>query len=588
MTHCADELARRLDVAAGRAQPDLVLRGGNIANVFTGAMEPGTLLLSGRHIAAVLPSDAHIPTAGAVVDLGGAIVAPSLIDAHMHIESTLLMPAALAQVVVPRGTGMVIADPHEIGNVLGVRGVEIMLAASEGLSLDCAFMAPSCVPASPFERAGATLGAEEIRALFRHERVIGLAEMMNFPGVLAGDPGVVERIAAAHAAGLRVDGHAPGVRGQDLVRYAGAGITSDHECTDPAEALERDRLGMLVQVREGSMARNLDAMIPLIRDGLLRNWCLCTDDILPGDLLKDGHLDGLLRRLVEGGVDPVTAIRHATLVPARHYGIAAGKGWSAAMRGAVAPGYLACLAVFADTTSFACVMTVHNGRIVARDGRMVTDVPLPVAETGNTVRVGSIDESAFRVRVTDPVHPVIGVDPVQITTTRIDRAVLSSDGWFRFTPAEDVAMVACVQRHRGDGTLGVGLAQGFGFRTDGAIATSVGHDAHNLMIAGTNGPDMLACVHAIAELGGGMVVVRGGEVKAALPLPVAGLMSSAPAAEVLQDQQKAEAAAAALGITLPSPFGTLSFLPLSVIPELRITDQGLFDVTKWALVGSRE
>ncbi|MHC5115297.1 MAG: amidohydrolase family protein, partial [Planctomycetota bacterium] len=294
----AETLRRRVRVARGEEPADLLLVGGRVVNVFTGFVGTANVAIAGEWIAAV--GDAT-PDAAETVDVGGGVVCPGLIDGHMHIESTLLTPGAFARLVAPRGTSAVIADPHEIGNVLGVPGIELMLTASEGLPVDCFFMAPSCVPASPFENAGAELGADELARLMRHDRVLGLGEMMNFPGVLGADLSVLAKVAATHASGRIVDGHAPGVLGGDLTAYAAAGIRSDHECTTAEEARQRAALGMLVQVREGSMARNLDALLPVIRDEPIE-WCLCTDDIHPADLIRDGHLDCLLRRVVAGGV----------------------------------------------------------------------------------------------------------------------------------------------------------------------------------------------------------------------------------------------------------------------------------------------
>ncbi len=568
------ELTRRIRVARGETPGDLLLTGGHVVNVFTGTIDRADVVIADGVIAGV---GAYDWTAGETIDIGGGFVAPGLIDAHMHIESTLLVPAELARLVVPRGTTAVISDPHEIGNVLGVAGVEQMLRWSEGLPLDCFVMAPSCVPASPFENAGATLGAPQIAELLAHERVLGLAEMMNFPGVLAADGGVLAKIAATHAARRPVDGHCPGLSGRDLVAYAAAGVRSEHECTTPEEALARAALGMLVQVREGSMARNLDTMLPLIVADRLGDWCLCTDDIHPGDLVANGHIDTLLARVVAAGVPAAKALRHATLVPARHYGIGD--------RGAVAPGYRADLAVFADLAGFVTRLTIHGGSVVAADGvYRFEDAPPPI-EVENTIRVGPLAEDAFTLRVAGAATvPVIGVVPDQIVTTRESRRVAGVDGTWTFDPAEDLALIACIQRHAPTGAHGLGLVTGFGFARHGALASSVGHDAHNLLVTGTNPRDMRAAVDALRECGGGFAVVRDGAVTARMTLPVAGLMSTKPAAEVCAEQAAVDAAAAALGCPLHSPFGTLSFLALTVIPSLRITDEGLFDVDAFALV----
>lgn len=566
-------LRRRVRVARGEEQGDLLLAGGRIINVFTGTIEPGDVVIADGVIAG---AGAYDWQAAETIDVGGRVISPGLIDAHMHIESTLLTPGELAALVVPRGTSAVIADPHEIGNVLGIPGIELMLDASEGLPLDCFFMAPSCVPASPFENAGATLDADAIAELLGRDRVLGLAEMMNFPGVIGADEDVLAKIEAALEAGAAVDGHSPGLLGRDLLAYAAAGIRSDHECTTPEEAIERAALGMLVQVREGSMARNLDTFLPLILGGQLGRWCLCTDDIHPEDLVNDGHIDHLLRRLVAAGVDAATAVRHATLVPAEHYGL---RG-----RGAVTGGYRADLVVFEDVRDFDPRLVIKAGEVVAREGEYLFRGQPPRVEAENTIHLGRLAGTDFRLAIDDQPVPVIGIVPDQIVTRREDRQVRVEGGKWVFDPAEDVALIACVQRHEPTGRLGVGLVSGFSFGRDGALGSSVGHDAHNLIIAGTNGRDMLACAEALEAMGGGFVVVAEGEVTGRMPLPVAGLMSTEPVGEVCRQQRAVDEAAAGLGCRLHSPFGTLSFLALSVIPSLRITDAGLFDVERFELV----
>jgi adenine deaminase len=566
-------LRRRVRVARGEEQGDLLLSGGRVINVFTGAIEEGDVVIADGVIAG---AGAYDWRAAETIDVGGCVISPGLIDAHMHIESTLLMPAELSRLVVPHGTSAVIADPHEIGNVLGIPGIELMLDASAGLPLDCFFMAPSCVPASPFENAGATLDAEAIADLLRRDRVLGLAEMMNFPGVIGADEGVLAKIAAALEAGAAVDGHSPGLLGRDLLAYATAGIQSDHECTTPEEAIERAALGMLVQVREGSMARNLDTFLPLILDGRLGRWCLCTDDIHPQDLVNDGHIDHLLRRLVAAGVEAALAVRHASLVPAEHYGL---RG-----RGAVAGGYRADLVVFEDVRDFRPRMVIKGGTVASRQGEYLFRGQPPRFAAENTIHLGPLSESSFQLAIEAQPVPVIGVVPDQIVTRREDRQVRVEGGKWAFDPADDVALIACIQRHEPTGRLGVGLVSGFSFSRHGALGSSVGHDAHNLIITGTNGRDMLACAEALQAMGGGFVVVADGQATGRMPLPVAGLMSTDPVAEVCAQQRAVDQAAAALGCLLHSPFGTLSFLALSVIPSLRITDAGLFDVERFELV----
>jgi adenine deaminase len=566
-------LRRRIRVAVGQEPGDLVLAGGRVVNVFTQRVEPANVVLADGWVAGVGRYDW---AARERIDLGGQTIIPGLIDGHVHVESTLLLPAELARLVVPHGTAAVVADPHEVGNVLGVAGVEMLLDASRGLPLDVHFLAPSCVPATAWEHAGAVIAADAIGRLLDLPGVRGLAEVMDFAAVLAADGEVLAKVAVARRRGLAVDGHAPGVTGQRLVGYAAAGVRSDHESSTAEEALQKAALGMLVQVREGSSARNLDTLLPLLEDDRLGDWCLCTDDVHPDDLLANGHLDARLRRVVAGGVPAARAVRHATLVPARHYGLAD--------RGAVAPGYRADLAVVDDLAGFRVRMVIKGGVVVARDGRYLAEGRPPAVAAQNTVKVGPLGEEAFRLPLSGEHCPVIGIQPGQLVTKRLTLPVRRDAGQWAFDPERDVALLASVERHRATGSVGLGLVQGLGLRRPGALGSSVAHDSHNLIVAGTNERDLLCCVRALEEAGGGWVAVTGGEVRAMLPLPVAGLMSTAGAEEVCRGLGELHRVTAALGCGLPYPFGTLSFLALPVIPELKITDQGLFDVVRQEFV----
>ncbi len=568
-------LERRIRVARGETPGDLFLAGGQVVNVFTRQVQHANVIVADGHIAGVGPYDW---AARERIDLEGRFILPSFIDAHMHVESTLLVPGQLARLVVPRGTGTIVADPHEIANVMGTRGVEMLIASSAALPLDIYYMAPSCVPAMSWENAGAVLDAAEIEHLLAHPGVLGLAEMMNFPGVLGGDAEVLAKLSAAARHHAVVDGHAPGLRGRDLIAYAAAGIASDHESTEADEAAARAALGMLVQVREGTMARNLDTMLPLLVEDRLGDWCLCTDDIHPDDLMKDGHIESLLRRVVAAGVEPARAVRHATLVPARHYGLGD--------RGAVTGGRRADLVAVEDLVDFKPALVIKNGVVVARDGAYIVETEPPAIAPENTVHLPDLDESAFRLDLGDGPCPVIQIVPEQIITRRTHQAVTSNGSW-RFDPQTDIVMVACVERHGGTGGVGLALVSGFGFRKHCAIASTVAHDSHNLLIAGTNPADMLACARALGDSGGGFVVAAGGEVKGLLALPVAGLLSTETAEDVVRGLKDIRRVARELGSSLSCPFGTLSFLALSVIPELRITDQGLFDVLEQRFISSK-
>jgi adenine deaminase len=570
----AETLARRIRVAQGQEPGDLLLSGGQVVNVFTERIEPANVIVADGWIAGVGP---YNWLAKQVIPLSGRAILPGLIDSHAHLESTLLTPAELARLIVPHGTTSLISDSHEIGNVLGIRGIHMLLSASAGLPLDLFFMASSCVPATRWEHAGAVLGPAEVGELLAGPRVLGLAEVMDMPAVLNGDADMLAKIKAALSLGRVLDGHAPGMVGQDLQAYVAAGMRSDHESSTVEEARVKAALGMLVQVREGSVARNLDTILPLLAAGELGDsWCLVVDDVFPDDLRGHGHLDGLLRRVVAGGVAPASAVRHATLVPARHYRLFD--------RGAVAPGYRADLVVVDDVQRFRPSLALKNGRIVARDGAFVGDLPKPPLDRANTVHVAPIDASAFQLPLSTEVCPVIRIVPGQIVTTFETQTVRRSDGFWTFDAEQDVALIASIERHRASGAVGLGLVAGFGLRQAGALGSSVAHDSHNLIVAGTNAADMLACVRALEDSGGGFVVAVGGTVKARLPLPIAGLLSTEPADTVCRQLQDVGDAARSLGCTLPAPFGTLSFLALPVIPELRITDRGLFDVRAQAFL----
>jgi adenine deaminase len=563
-------LRRRIRVALGQEPGDLLVAGGHVVNVFTRRIEPADVVIADGRIAGV---GRHAWRAEQTISAAGQVVMPGLIDAHMHLESTLLTPVELSRLIVPLGTTAVISDSHEVGNVLGLAGIDMLIAASAGLPLDLFFMASSCVPATHLEDAGAVFGPRQIRELLARPRMLGLAEVMDIPAVLEADPGVLEKIESALVLGDVVDGHAPALSDRDLIAYAAVGIRSDHESTTAEEALAKAALGMLVQVREGSSAQNLDAILPLLASGAIDDaWCLVTDDIFPDDLRRGGHLDGLLRRVVAGGVAPAVAVRHAAYVPARHYGLAD--------RGALAPGYRADLVLVGDVRDFRVRTVIKGGRVAACDGRCLDHGPAPELYHENTVHLPPLTESAFHLPLSSETCPVIEVIPDQIVTRRGTRDVRRVEGAWGFDPGRDVALIASIERHRATGKVGLGLVGGLGLTRPGAMGSTVAHDSHNLIVAGTNPRDMLVCARALAEHGGGFVVASEGNVRAILPLPVAGLLSLEDADVVCRQLAEVNRAAGALGCPLGAPFGTLSFLALPVIPELRITARGLFDVVE--------
>jgi adenine deaminase len=561
-------VGRRIRVAQGHEPGDLLVTGGQVVNVFNRRVEPADLVIADGRIAGV---GCYSWQAKETISASGLVLMPGLIDAHMHLESTLLTPWELARLIVPMGTTAVISDSHEVANVLGASGIQMLEDAGKGLALDMFFMASSCVPATAWEDNGAALGPEDVRRLLSSPRVLGLAEVMDIPAVLAAAPEILEKMQVAISAGAPVDGHAAGLAARELIAYVAAGIRSDHESTTVEEARARAALGMLVQVREGSSAQNLDTLIPLLASGELdESWCLVTDDIFPTDLLRNGHLDGLLRRVVKGGVSPAVAVRHASYVPARHYGLLD--------RGSLAPGCLADVVLVEDLESFRVHSVIKDGRVVARGGRCVEQGPVRSFNHSNTIHLPSLSEATFSLSLANENCSVIEIVPDQIVTRRSVRSVRRLAGRWAFDPERDVLLIASIERHKASGRIGLGLVSGFGLTRDGALGSSVAHDSHNLIIAGTNAADMLMCAQVLAEHGGGFVAVALGAVQAVLPLPVAGLLSLESALTVCGELDEINRVARALGCPLEAPFGTLSFLALPVIPELRITTQGVFDV----------
>jgi adenine deaminase len=502
-------------------------------------------------------------------------VIPGLVDAHLHVESSHLRPRELARLVVPRGTTAIVADPHEIANVHGLAGVRYVVEASRGLPLDVFLMAPSCVPATDMETAGAVLGPAEVAEALGYERVVGLAEVMSFPAVVAGEEAVLAKILEAR--GRPVDGHAPRLSGGALRAYAAAGVESDHECTTLEEAREKLALGFHLFIREGSAARNLEALLPAVNDVTFRRVSFCCDDRSASDVDEIGHVDAILRLAVGKGLDPVRAVTLATLNPARRFGLAA--------RGAVAPGYRADLAVVSDLRDFAVDLVVKDGRVVARGGRLVADPPEPrVPALPPSVRIAPLSLGSFRIEARGRRALAIEIVPDQIVTqAAVVEVRTGADGGVIADPASDVAKIAVVERHFASGRIGLGLVKGFSLR-GGALASTFAHDSHDLIVIGDGDRDMLVAARRAAELGGGFVVAASGEVVAEMPLPIAGLLSDRPYEEVVRADRALLAACRRLGVAPRVPFLTLSFLALPVIPALKITDRGLVDVDRFRFV----
>ena len=553
--------ARLLAVARGDAEPDLVVTGARVFSAFTREWLDGDVAVAGGRIAGV-----GSYAGGERIDAAGGHLVPGLIDAHVHIESSKLLPSEFARVVVGRGTTTVVCDPHELANVLGADGAHWLLDASAGLPLRVYVMAPSCVPASALESPRGALGPADMAGILRRRRALGVAEVMDFPSVIAGDPAVLEKV-ALHA---HVDGHAPGVAGRALDAYAAAGIRSDHEATTWEEALEKRRRGLWVLLREASNARNLLDLLELVRRFGPEGCAFCTDDREPDELVREGHVDAMCRQAVAAGIAPEDVLLMATLHPARCHGLDD--------LGAIAPGFRADLVVLEDLTSFRARTVIAGGAVAARDGAALPFAAPPAPDwVRDSVRLAPLAGDAFDLGPAVARVRVIELQAGQLLTGAGEAEPAVADGRVVADPARDLAALAVVERHHATGRVGVGLVRGFGLRR-GAFASTVAHDAHNVVVAGVDEPSMRACVERLAALGGGIAVADGGAVRGELALPVAGLLSEAPAEAVVARMEELVALLREQGVTGDAPFMTLSFLALSVIPELKLTDLGLVDV----------
>lgn len=575
-------LARRIDCALGRRPCELRLANLRMLDVMNGKIienaeifiDDGVIVGAGCGCAA---------TALETLDLKGQLAVPGLIDAHVHIESSMLTPVRFARLVAPFGTTTVIADPHEIANVLGLDGIRFMIDQARRAEIDIYFMLSSCVPSTPFETAGAELKAKDLAALLDEERVLGLAEMMNVPGVLAGEPDLLAKAAMTLRAGKRIDGHAPLVEGEALSACAACGISSDHESSTAKELVDRLARGVTVFMREGSAGRNIAELSKAVTSANSRFLCLCTDDASPEDVFARGHVNHVVERAMQCGIDPVEAIRMATINTAQHYGL---RG-----KGILAPGFDADIAVVSELKSMRVSACFTAGRLVASNGAMVT--PEPEMELDeqvrSCVRVGRVTTQDFRIESNSGRARVIGLVPGNLITDSLIMDVRTApDKTVHCRDNPGLVKLAVVERHRASGRIGLGLVRGLvkeGKRLNGAIASTVAHDSHNIVVAGDNDADMLTAVGRLERMQGGLVLVRAGQILAELRLQAAGLMSDAPAqATALAKARFIEKAHALMHVPEAlHPVMALSFLPLAVIPHLRVTDKGLFDADAFAL-----
>jgi adenine deaminase len=563
-------LKHRIQVARKEIPADLVLKQAKIVNLFSGSIRKNDIAICGEWIAGVGPGY----QGRTEIDLEGRWIVPGLIDAHIHIESSMLTPFNLAKALLPHGTTTLIADPHEIANVMGLAGIDFMLQNSQDIPFDIFFTAPSCVPATHLETSGARLTAHDLNRLKNEPRILGLAEMMNYPGVLSGDEEVLNKIELFKDRIL--DGHAPLLSGPDLQAYAAAGIRSDHETQNLKEGLEKLESGMLIMIREGTGAKNLHALLPLIKPKNARRFCFVVDDLHPVTLRKQGHLDHVLREAIKLGLNPVIALQLASLNAAEYFGLKD--------RGAIAPGLRADLVVLNDLARFSVEHVIKNGKVVVTHGELV-NFPAEQSSPLNmpTFHMAPLALTDFVIRAQNRPARIIELIPDQIATKLRMEKVKSSDGLVAADTDADILKLAVVERHHATGNIGLGLVKGFGLKK-GAIASSIAHDSHNIIVVGVEDQDLFLAVETIRKMNGGLAVTAKGSVLAQTPLPIAGLMTQVPLEELVNQLAATEQAIFSLDCKVRHPIMQLAFLALPVIPELKLTDKGLVDVTRFEMV----
>ena len=562
-----------INVARGLEKADLVIKNANIVNVLSEEIHKGDIAICDGVIAGIGKNYSGEKE----IDINGAYVTPSFIDGHVHLESTMMLPKEFAKTVLPAGTTTVIIDPHEISNVLGLHGISFMHEAVKDLPMNVYTMLPSCVPATPFETSGFDLNSYDLSLLIDKPWVLGIAEMMNFPGVLNHDKNVMAKLELAKSRGKRIDGHAPYLSGKDLCGYIASGVKSDHECTTPEEAIEKLRLGVYVMIREGTAAKDLDALIPVLKTSNTRKCIFVTDDRHPADLKE--HINGMVRRAVEAGVDPIKAVQVASLNTAEYFGLKD--------LGAIAPGYKADLLVLPDLKTFKPDIVLKDGQVVAQDGKLAVEIPENDAiATRNSVNVRWITMDDFKIPTEgEGLKQVraLEVIPHQLITKSVMSDVKVVDGNAVSNVETDTLKICVIERHRATGNIGKGFVKGFNLKC-GAIASTVAHDSHNMIVIGTNDFDMYTAAVALIKCQGGKVVVKDGKIISQLPLPIAGLMSDKEFDFVVEKCDELNKAAHSIGCKLEDPFMTMGFLSLPVIPELKITDKGVFDTNKFDFV----
>jgi adenine deaminase len=565
-----DALKKRILAARREIPADLVLKKGRVVNVFSGEIQERDVALYDGVVVGL----GRAYQGKEEIQVKGKWIIPGLIDAHLHIESSMLLPSRLAAALLPHGTTTIVADPHEIGNVMGIEGIKFMLKESASVPIDIFFMAPSCIPATHLETAGARLEASELAELKNETRILGLAEMMNFPGVLMGTPEVLQKLALF--GDKIIDGHAPSLRGYDLQAYVTAGMRSDHETTDRTEGMEKLNSGMMLMIREGTSGKNLEDLLPLVTPENARRFCFVSDDLHPQEIRQRGHLNFIIRKAIDLGLNPVRAIQMATLNPAEYLGLKD--------RGAVAPGFRADLAILNDLEGFELDKVFKGGKRLVDGGKWI-DFPYLDDESVElrSMNVAALTWEHFRIAHEDKRARIIELIPGQILTGVRYEHIKSDNGWVQSDVERDILKLAVVERHKATGNIGLGLVTGFGLDA-GALASSVAHDSHNLIAIGVSDQEIWRSIEEVKEMGGGMAVIRDEKVLARVPLDIAGLMSRESLEGLTEKLDELSRATFSLGCTVPEPFMSLSFLALPVIPKLKLTDLGLVDVEKFSLV----
>ena len=549
-----------IKTAKGEEKADLVIKNAQIVNVLSEEIYKADVAIKDGIIAGV--GSGYVGEKE--IDAAGKYISPSFIDGHVHIESSMLLPSEFAKMVVPSGTTTVVADPHEISNVIGLHGISFMREASKDLPLDVYMMLPSCVPASPYETSGFELNSYDLSMLIDSPWVLGIAEMMNFPGVINLDSEVLSKIKLGLDKRKRIDGHAPYLSNKDLCAYVAAGVSSDHECTIPDEAIEKLRLGMYIMIREGSAAKDLDALIPVLKECPTRKCIFVTDDRYPWALKE--HINEMVARVVKNGVLPVKAVQMASLNTAEYFGLK--------NLGAIAPGYKADMLLLDNLEDFKPQLVIKNGEVVAQNGEMVVDIKeKTLSSLRGTVNIRWLDKDDLKIKAESANVKAIEVTSGLLVTKAVEAKVNIEDGYAVSNIDDDVLKILVIERHKASGNIG----KGFGLKS-GAIASTVAHDSHNMIVIGTNDDDMLKAIKELVKSQGGKVIVNNGEVVAKLELPIAGLMSEQSSSEVIQKAKELKQGEKVIGCSLDEPFMTMAFLSLSVIPELKLTDKGLMDV----------